>query len=179
MQVSDRFYEISTSSLIEGYLKLGSTLEDIDGYCARSDFQYLDRRPISVEVAAESGNVCQDFIYEISTPLISERVKDFFDDFGIDYLFYKRITLTRSNVGMREPYWLALPPRIDCLDIPRSEIDEDTMNAEQIVINTSKIGRYDIFKLAGVANLEIIVTEKLAKALEEKDFKGLFIYPLD
>ena len=51
--------------------------------------------------------------------------------------------------------------------------------AEKIFVDKDKVGRYDIFKLAGVVNQEIIVTEKLKNALVAGDFENLFFYELE
>ena len=138
----------------------------------------MDRNVCYSELDEESGNLCQDFIYDRGIPLVSEKVKDFFDEYGIDYLFYKKIILKKTTVGIEEPYWLALPPRIDCLNFEESEIDTFLNSADEIVINENKIGRYEIFKLGKVTNLEIVVTENLAKKLKEKKFVGMHIYSL-
>ena len=177
--MTETFYGIEASSNVKEYLKIGSSLDFMKMPCAMSEFQFLDRTPISAEVDEDSGQECQDFICEFGIPLVSERLKDFFDRFGIDYLFYKKIVLTRTSIGMAEPYWLALPPRIDCLDFEKSEIDDVLNAADSIIIDSSRIGRYDIFKLSRVTNLEIITTEKLALALKAEDFTGIHIYPIN
>lgn len=177
--MSDKYYAIGSSSNVEEYLSIGSGLADLQKPCAMSEFQYLDKDTVSIEVEVDSGTTCQDFIYEHGVPLISDKVKRFFDSYGIDYLFYKKIILKKSSVGMEEPYWLALPPRINCLNFEQSEIDEFLNAADEIVIDSRKIGRYDIFKLSGVTNLEIIVTKKLALALKEEKFIGMHIYQID
>ena len=173
------YFGLGSSSNVEEYLKLGSSLDAIRLPCAMSEFQYLDRKPLRAEVAEYSGTVCQDFIYERGIPLVSDRLKDFLEQCGIDYLFFKKIVLTRTSVGMEEPYWLALPPRINCLNFEQSEVDSILNAADKIVINGDRVGRYDMFKLAGVTNLEIIATERLALALRAKDFIGLHIYPIN
>lgn len=179
------YYIIDASSNVEEYLKLGKDIVDkIGKACVMSEFQYLDRSVLSSELDEKSGRVCQDFIYDHGIPLVSEKLKDFFDTLGIDYLFYKKIILTKSSAGIAEPYWLALPQRINCLNFEKSAIDPymNSVEKDGIVINDSKVGRFDIFKLGGatklgqLTNLEIIVTENLANKLKEKKFKGLHIY---
>lgn len=167
------------SSNVTEFLRLGDGARVISAECAASEFQFFDKQPLYLEIDPSSGGECQDFIYENGVPLASDRLKEFFDAFGIDYLFYKRVILKISERGFEEPYWLALPPRIDCLNFEKSEIDEVVNAADEIVINSNRIGRYDIFKLLYVSNLEIILTEDLADALKAKNFIGLHIYPLN
>lgn len=177
--MGEKYFGIGVSSNIKDYLHIGSKLDMIRIPCVMSEFQYLDKKPIRIEVDESSGPVCQDFIYEHGIPLVSDHLKDFLDQNDVDYLFFKKIVLTKESVGMEEPYWLALPPRINCLNFEQSEIDETLNAADEIVINSSRVGRYQIFKLARVTNLEIIITEQLAVALKEKRFVGLHIYPIN
>lgn len=177
--MGDDFFVLDASDNILEYLNLGDALNEIRKPCAMSEFQYLNNDVITVELDENSGHVCQDFIYNHGIPLISEKVKDFFDEWGIDYLFYKKIILTKTDVGLEELYWLALPPRIHCLDMEQSEIDEFLNAADKIIINPERTGRFDIFKLAGVTNLEIIISSQLAEKIKEQDFVGIHVDQLD
>ena len=87
--------------------------------------------------------------------------------------------MTKKLLGVEELYWLALPQRINCLNRDESDIDEELNFADEIVINEDKVGRYEVFKLAGVTNLDIIITKKIAEALKKKKFIGLHINKLD
>lgn len=173
-----KFYAIGTSSDVSDYLNVGNSLATIERYCSKSEFQYLDKKVLTVELDSSSGTECQDFIYKNGVPLISERLKDFFDKRKIDYLFYKKIILKKSDIGLEEIYWLALPQRIECLNREKSDIDDMLNLADEIVINENQIGRFEIFKLAGVTNLEIIVTESLAEDLKAEKFVGMHIYKI-
>lgn len=177
--MGNRYFVIDASPNVKEYLRIGGSLDAIRKACAMSEFQYLDRSALCSELEKDSGDICQDYIYERGIPLISEKTKRIFDEFGVDYLFYKKIILQKSDVGLEEPYWLALPPRINCLNLEESEIDEILNVADEIVINDSRVGRYDIFKLAGVTNLEIIITEKLAVELKKHKLIGMHIYPIE
>lgn len=172
------YYQLDSLHAVSDYIKIGDALYAFGEACCTSEFQHLDRKPVTVEVADESGNVCQDFILENHVPLISERVKAIFDECGVDNLFYKKVVLTKEETGMKEIYWLALPPRIDCLNRRKSEFDgEDEIHsrASKIVISDRKVGNYKIFKLPNLRNDEIIITEDLAGALRGADLKGLYI----
>lgn len=173
------FYGMDASSNVKDYINPGNGLEKFQTYCTMSEFQYLDKNSITVEVDPTSGTICQDFIYNHGIPLVSERFKEFLDEMKVDYLFYKKVILKKSSVGMEEVYWLALPPRINCLNFEESDIDEFTGGADEIVINADKIGRYEIFKIAGVTNLDIVVTEKIANKIRENKFLGIHIYPIN
>ena len=51
--------------------------------------------------------------------------------------------------------------------------------ADEIVINEDRVGRYEMFKLAGVGNLEIIISERVAETLKNKKIIGLHMYKID
>lgn len=173
------YFVMDASSIVKEYLDIGGSLESLKQPCANSEFQYLNQKPLEVELPKSSGTECQDFIYKDGIPLISDRMKDFFDDEGVDYLFYKKIILKKSDVGLKETYWLAVPPRINCLNREKSDIDDFLNVADEIVIIDDNTGRYNIFKIAGVNNLDIIVTKEMADELSKKKFAGLHIFKLD
>ena len=173
-----KYYLMEASTNVKEYISVRNGMKEYEKFCQMSEFQFLNSDPITVEVDEDSGRVFQDFIYDKGVPLISDSLKDFFDAFGVDYLFYKNVILTKQKIGIEELYWLALPQRINCLNRDESDIDEVLNYADEIVINEDKVGRYDIFKLAGVTNLEIIISEQLAEALKAQKFVGLHINKL-
>ena len=162
------YYVMEASSNVAEYIRIKDFPEKIKLACSLSEFQYIDRSILYLELDENSGNVCQDIIYSEGVLLISEKVKNFFDSLKIDYLFYKKTVIEQSETGREEFYWLTVPFRIDCLDFEESEIDTVLESADKIVIDDDKTGRFDIFKLGGVTNLEIILTEKLADEMKKQ-----------
>lgn len=183
------FYVMYAQSCIAEYAEPGNEINVLKKGCWQSEFQFLDRSPLDVEISEDGGTYFPDFILQNSIPLISHGMKKIFDKFQIDYVFYKPIRLTYSELGRAENYFLALPPRINCLDTSRSviEVEENEFvlptelirEAKKICIAENQIGRYDIFKLAGVVNQEIIITERLKNALVAEGFENLFFYELE
>ena len=184
-----KFFVMYAETNITEYVKPGKDIEVLRKGCQKSEFQFLNHSPLKIEIADDSGIEFPDFLLNKSIPLISAGIKQTFDELNIDNLFYKPIQLTLEERGIAENYWLALPPRINCLDIERSEIEvEDNefvmpteliREANKIVINESQVGRYEIFKLAGVVNQEIIVTEQLKNVLETENFENVYFYELE
>jgi len=172
------FYNLSASTNVKEYISVKEGMKKYEIACQMSEFQFLDTKPITVEVDNDSGKVFQDFVYDNGVPIISDALKDYLCCRGIDYLMYKKMILTKSQLGIEELYWLALPPRINCLNKEKSRIIDFLKLAEKIVINEDRVGRYEIFKLAGVTNLDIIISENLAEALKQKQFVGLHINKL-
>ncbi len=184
-----KFFVMYAETCVEEYAAPGADIFELERGCLNSEFQFLDQSPLDVEISDEGGVDFPDFIVEGTIPLISEGIKRIFEKLKIDYIFYKLIRLTYAQLGRSENYWLALPPRINCLDTSKSVIEvEDNpfilpseliREAKKICIAENLIGRYDIFKLAGVVNQEIIVTEKLKNALAAGNFENLFFYELE
>ena len=143
-----------------------------------SEFQFLDHKEISVELEDCYGTEFPDLIMaENYVPLISARLKQYFDTWGIDNLYYKKIRLKMTDYEIEELYWLALPPRIDCLD-PEKSFNEELGICNKIVILPNKVGNYNIFKLKN-GNDEVIITEYLRTMLNSKidaqDLQGIII----
>ena len=171
-----KFFILYAQPDVEEYAKPGEAINRLRRGCRFSEFQYLDRKPLDVEISDDSGDEFPDFILQGIIPLVSTGIKRVLENFGVDSVFFKPLRLTRSELGIAEDYFLALPPRIDCLD-ERSVIVNK--HAKKIFVDDDKIGRYDIFKLSGVDNQEIIVTEKLKDALAAKSFENLFFSELE
>lgn len=169
------FYTIEASTNVKDYVSVKEGMREYEKYCQMSEFQFINKSPITVEVDKDSGKIFQDFIYDKGVPIISDSLKEFLAEAGVDYLFFKKVVLTKAQLGIEEVYWLALPQRINCLNRDESDIDEELNFADEIVINEDKVGRYEAFKLAGVTNLDIIISQNLAEALKQKKFVGLHI----
>lgn len=184
-----KFFVMYAETCVEDYVVPSEEILELKRGCLNSEFQFLDKSPLRVEVSDKGGIYFPDFILKGSIPLISTAMKRTFEKFGVDYVFYKPIQLTISELGRSENYWLALPPRINCLDTEKSIIEvEDNefilpteliREAKKICIVENQIGRYNIFKLSGVVNQEIIVTENFKNALVAENFENLFFYELE
>ena len=143
--------------------------EDIKRGCRKSEFQFITKDIGCFIIDEGSGNDLPDFILDSrnNVPLISERLKKVFDSLEIKNLYYQRVKLERKTDNLSESYWLAVPPRIDCLDRDKSIIDTLWNKAEKVVIDPDKIGNYEIFKISGIVNNEIIVTDTIKAAVEK------------
>ena len=183
-----RFYVMYGESCVENYAVPGEQIRILEKGCLNSEFQFLNHDAIEVELG-EGGLYFPDHIIYGCIPLISDKLYSFLQKQQIDYLFYKPVRLTYSDVGISEQYWLALPPRINCLDMDSSEViqedneylDESELMREvrKIVIIPSQLGRYNIFRLANVVNDEIIVTEEFKEMLEKEKFENVYFADLE
>ena len=185
------FYTMYAEACVENYVQLTDGLQSLQRGCLNSEFQYLDKKPLTVEVSEDGGTEFPDFILTglgNCIPLISDKFKRLLDGLYINNLFYKQVYLTISSLGIKESYWLALPPRIRCLDYERSVIEKEDneylpekeliRGAKDIVINSAAVGNYQIFRLADVVNQDIVVVDKLKSALSKADLENVYFSKL-
>lgn len=182
-----KFYVMYASPSVEDYVKAGEAIQPLERGCLMSEFQFLDHSRLTVEADENGGITFVDFIQAGEAgciPLISDRFYQILKNAGVDYLFYKPVDITISELGYCEHYWLALPPRIYCLNESQSTFREkqqyprELRKVENIVISERNIGRYQIFQLAGTVNEEIIVKEELKTIVEKSQLLNVHFYEL-
>lgn len=173
------FYILNYKSIIAEYIKLENPGKDLDdrGYYA-SWFQFLDDNPIEITISEKGGLEYPDYLIQDDVSLISEKFKNILDELKVKYIFFKPIFLFDEYEKTKKKYYLIVPTRIDCLDYNNSDYDEDSEYSEKIKIDSSQIGDIDIFKLKGLGNNEIILTEKVWKILDKAKLEGVYFKKL-
>ena len=182
-----KFYRMTGNTNLEDMVRAGDAILTISAACQESAFQFLDRRLVEVEIAADSGLMFPDFLYNDAVPLISRAFKRVLDAQGVDNLFYKPIDLVDRELGLHESYSLALPPRIRAVrqkymrlldedgdEGEGKELIKDEYGIARYRINASAVGNYRIFKLADVWDTDIIVTEDLMAAITRAALSNVF-----
>lgn len=172
------FYRMTADTNLEDFVRPGEQIRQIAFACQTSSFQFIDHKPMTVEIAEDGGLTFPDFLYNDGVPLISRAFKRILDAQGVDNLFYKPIDLVDAATGIHEEYTLALPPRIRAVreaymrlldedgdDSEGKELMKDEYGTARYRINASAVGNYRIFKLADVWDYDIIVTHSLKEAL--------------
>lgn len=185
-----KFYRMFAHTGASDYVVPGAEIQSVFKACVDSEFQYLDHGELRCSLSEEGGMTFTDFIvYSGCVPLISELFKQALDEAGVDNIFYKPVVLEDKDLKIEERYWLALAPRIECLDKAKSEIetdedpycdaDEQIREVKKIVIKKGSNGNYKIFKLPhGYANQDIIITEELKDRLEKARLENVHFAPL-
>lgn len=159
-----REYYIMQPVLSTDYILVNAP-PDIQKGCMNSEFQFLDKKTRTLDISFDGGGEFPDFVMANQyAPYISDRLKRVFDRMGIDNLFYQKTIFSLREFDIEAIYWLAVPPRIKCLD-PEC-IDETLGVATKIILLKEKIGNYKIFKAADVGNNEVIVSEEIKNELE-------------
>ncbi|CAH1202472.1 hypothetical protein PAECIP111893_01798 [Paenibacillus plantiphilus] len=68
-------------------------------------------------------------------------------------------------------YWLALPPRVDCLSI-HSEF-HPTGTIKRLIIDADKVGNRPILQIAGLREKVIVINLALAEGILRRGFTGI------
>ena len=182
-----RFYRMTADTNREDLVYPGEQIRQIAFACQTSSFQFIDHKPMTVEIAEDGGLTFPDFLYNDGVPLISRTFKRILDAQGVDNLFYKPIDLVDAATGIHEEYTLALPPRIRAVreaymrlldedgdESEGKELMKDEYGIALYRINASAVGNYRIFKLADVWDYDIIVTGGLMEAIIKASLHNVF-----
>lgn len=161
------FYTLKSISNADEYIVLAGDFLKIKRPCMRSEYQFLDKKTIRLEISEDGGLEIPDVIFQDGIWFISDKIKDAFDNYGIDYVFYKKAEIVSNKFGIFENFWIMVPPRIDCLDIDESDLDNDwdfndglipNMEFTKISISPKLTGRFEIFKIIGINDYNIYIS---------------------
>lgn len=178
----DNIYVIKTLSLAEEYIQLEGDISKYRIPSMKSELQYIDKNEITMGISVNGGFEVPDIISKDGITFISNRFKQAFDEEHIDYLFYKKVNIISDLFGIHETFWILIPPRIDCLDLDESKIDFNwdyenglipMFQAEKIVILKKMLGRFEVFKIAGIQDNNIYLTEKVCNKLRSLNLEGI------
>lgn len=97
-----KYYVLEASKNVSDFISVKEGVSTFSKACQMSEFQLIDSVPVIIEVDPDSGKIFQDFIYDKGVPLISDKMKDCFDDCNVDYLFYKKVILTKKQLGIEQ-----------------------------------------------------------------------------
>ena len=138
-------------------------------YVRENGIQYLDTQPVQFYIKEKPNNIYPDFI-EKPIPLISNKVKELFDELNIKSIFYKSVILADIKRMEQTLYWLVVPRKIDCM------YDETIFNRDNSIqrlkIDSEKVGYYKVFKVNGIIEDYIIVDESVVNILGFGNFFG-------
>ena len=145
--------------------------KSISQYCETSEFQYLNRDIMKIDIPQNETFEFKDFYYiKNQVPLFSEYLMNKIKRFdNVDNLFVKEIYLQYD--GEEEVYFIAIPSRIRCFDYEESifEKDSDLYKIKKAIISSENVGRYIIFKAYGDEDNNIYISQKLVKTLKCED----------
>lgn len=178
----NHIYALKALSSAEEYIHLEGDFARYKIPCMKSEIQFLDREETVFTVSKEGGFEIPDMICQEGIVFLSGRVKQLLDEVGADYVFYKKVHVVSHAFGIHETYWMTVPPRIDCISLEDSILKTDwdfedgiipELEAEKIILSLKMVGRFQIFKIMGVRDNNIYVTQKLYDKLHSVDLEGM------
>lgn len=182
-------YQMKVTSNTEDFLVLEGEFGHWKKASFKNELQYVDKREETVGVSMEGGFDVPDVLYQDSCFFFSQQFKEKLDAFGVDYLFYKKIRVVSEELGVNETMYLVIVPRVDCLDleeIPPSQLDwefEDgmipLMEVSDYSILPECLGRYQMFRILGVYDQNIYITEDLHEKIKNLSLEGTLFLPCD
>ena len=178
------FYRLQAKYGRERCVVPGQEIQSMARGCSYSEFQYLDHSPMECQVLEEGGVEYPDYLPQGNIPLVSSRFRQVLEAQQVDNLFYKPVLLIEAATGERTQYYLALPPAIACLDEEASILeglpepgsslpDLARVKAVRPVILAANVGNYRIFRIAGIVDSGIYITEELKSAIEAKGLSNI------
>lgn len=170
------YYSLDSAPPCEGYGEIDefSIPSWLVNACRKSEFQHIPSQPLRIGVFPGVRGLLDFYLPHGSVPVISMKLRQVFDSAGIlpGELLYRQLRLFSPD-GAEEQYYLALPQKINCLD--RTVINP-LGGTDELFISDAAVGCFNIFKVAGITNKTILITEKLKLALESSDITGV-IFP--
>ena len=159
-------YRLTYQSMTNEFIVIDEQeLHGIRSACRMSRFQMIDLSPSEISSSESEGGVeFPDFYYDEAIPLFSAELFGAMKNEGVDNLLEKQVTVFCAATEEKRRYVMGLPPRIDAL---RS----NALGA--LEIDQGRIGNYMIFKLAGVPDNNIYITEKLKALFDRLEPLGL------
>ena len=178
----DKIYIMKTLSGAEEYIKLEGNLAQLKEACIKSEIQYLSHEKVTFQVSEQGGLEIPDVICQEGIVFISSQIKEMLDLEGIDYVFYKQADIISDKYGIHENFWIMVPPRIDCIDLDKSDFVAEwdfeeglvpVLNVNEIRIMPKLLGRFEIFKIFGIADNNIYVRERIYQVLNSGHYEGI------
>lgn len=145
------FYKLQCSHAADALLSRFT--EKIEKYCFSSEFQFLSRETLVWNIPAEKPFTFQEFYYiNNAVPVFDRQLWEKISAFsGTDGVFV--IPLEIIHCGERHYFYVAVPPRIKCLD-------------SQGRILRRNAGRYRMFRTEDSGSSDIFITEHIYALLK-------------
>lgn len=175
-------FMIKSFGNVEEFVRIDGGFSEISEAVRKSEFQFLTKEKLTISVSDSGGIEFPDLvIYDtmyLFSDIIYQEVRNEIDW----YVFVKPIDLVCDFLGRKERYWLIVPPRIDCLDLDRSDVKLDwdfslgllpTLHSQKSVIDESLVGSYKMWKIAGVDDDAIYVKKELKDKILSLNPEGI------
>lgn len=187
----EKLYALSSTAGAEEYITLEGeeVFDSLSRAYQRDERQYISKEPVQFGLSDEGGLEVPDVLIQEGILFVSSRCRELLLVEGQDYLLFKRADVKDDRFGIHETFWIVVPPRVDCLDLSKSEFEQEEdlewncregliplLMPDRIRINPARAGYYGMFRLFGVADQTIYVREELCQKLTAAGFKALELF---
>lgn len=176
----DLIYRMSFPRIVEDYIDIDdSEFADIEMACIQSAPQHIRTESMTVNTSDRGGLLYPDFYYNNAVALVSPRFKELLNGMEDSNVFYKDVYVKSAMDGALHSYYLALPPRIACADMERSEYvvvkqrPRELRKYSRLVIVEERARQNDLFKVANALDNSIYVSQRLHDLVLEEQLQGI------
>ncbi len=176
-------YIIKCLSGAEEYIQIVGDVSKIRMHIVKSEIHLLKDDVVPFEISEQGGLLVPDVLYYEGIYLFSNRVKELLDRNKADYLHWIKADIHSEKLGIKEEFWILIPPKIDCIDIDRSDIDVSgwdysdgivpMFEYSSLKIIPGLLGKYEMFKILGIRDNNIYVTDRLYEQIKAQNYDGL------
>lgn len=175
-------FTIKSMGNIDEYIDIDTEFSDIQMYCRKSEFQYLNKEKLVIGILDSGGIEFPDLIVKGDIWLFSNYIIQNIKSDIEDYVFLKQVDINCDLIGKKEKYWIAVPPRIDCLNLDKSKINYEwdfelgiipLLESKKTVIDEKLTGYYLMFKALGIDDSSIYVKEELVNKIKNLNPEGI------
>lgn len=165
------YYELAQSEKVENPIELMGI--DSAAYCpamTRKHFGALD----DMRVAYFSGNEAEEICDVLTSPtfLVSDRLKKLLSLYEKETEFKGIQLFPTSEKSKQYPvYWVPYFPETDC--VHKSSVWYDNGMISSLVLDGSRIGRRNIFRLSGLLEYRVIVSLPVAESILRRRLYGV------
>ncbi len=180
----------------EDYIKIEGDFSLLSQACTRGELQFMDKKRMQAKVSLEGGLEIPDVLVNGNLVFISRKCKQIFDKQGIDYLFYKEILVVGEEFSIHETFYLLVVPKVDCISLdslpakgelwdyhdglmPLIDSSYYDFKENYFTLDKSQLGRYEIFRIFGLLDDSIYVTDKLKNLLDKDELSGIHFLPIE
>lgn len=134
--------------------------------------EFFDLNVELVEINGSGIDKMSDFI-DKPVPFFTEKTAQLLIANDVNNVLYKPCCLVDAEQNVLGNCYMGLVDKIDCLDNEKSiKINDAYIN---IVIDSEKCGYYKVFRIEGIEENLVIVTEDIKNILEEECFGVDFV----
>lgn len=142
---------------------------------AIGDYSRIPRTPLRISLKYRADRMSDYLSFKYT--FVSPKLQNIICQDAVADVFFRPVFLLFK--GAEYPFHLTIPAKFDCIDFERSfcKNDENTPGGIRVyngfVIRPEAVAGADIFRVKGLSNRKLIISEKFQTILERNDICGI------